>query len=136
MPAGQERTLRRRIRSIQSTQKITRAMELIAASRIVRAQLAITAAKPYAERMRTSSPRSPPTPEAKDHWIFAGGGERPLVVVLAADRGLSGAFNISVLRAADELLRRLATRGPRPGRDAVGRKVSRLFPLQWPSPGR
>ncbi len=127
MPAGQERTLRRRIRSIQSTQKITRAMELIAASRIVRAQLAITAAKPYAERMSDVVSELAGTPEAKDHWIFAGGGERALVVVLAADRGLSGAFNISVLRATDELLRRLARRADAPAVIAAGRRAVNYF---------
>ncbi len=127
MPAGQERTLRRRIRSIQSTQKITRAMELIAASRIVRAQLAITAAKPYAERMSDVVGEIAATPEAKDHWLFAGGGDRPLVVVLAADRGLSGAFNVSVLRAADELLRRLSRRAGAPGLIAVGRRAVSYF---------
>ena len=74
MPAGQERTLRRRIRSIQSTQKITRAMELIAASRIVRAQQAIPAAKPYTENMNDVVSEIAAAPEAKDHWIFAGGG--------------------------------------------------------------
>ena len=127
MPAGQERTLRRRIRSIQSTQKITRAMELIAASRIVRAQLAIAAARPYAERMSEVVSEIAATPEAKDHWVFAGGGERPLVVVLAADRGLSGAFNISVLRAAEELLRRLSRRAEAPAVIGVGRRVVAYF---------
>jgi len=49
MAGGQERILRRRIRSVQSTKKITRAMELIAASRIQRAQQRVAAARPYAE---------------------------------------------------------------------------------------
>ena len=65
MPAGQERILRRRIRSVQSTQKITRAMELIAASRIVRAQQAMAAAKPYAERMQEVVSELAATPEAR-----------------------------------------------------------------------
>jgi F-type H+-transporting ATPase subunit gamma len=102
-------------------------MELIAASRIVRAQLAIAAAKPYAERMNDVISEIAAAPEAKDHWIFAGGGERPLVVVLAADRGLSGAFNISVLRAADELLRRLSRRAEAPVLIAVGRRAVGYF---------
>ncbi len=55
MAGGQERILRRRIRSIQSTQKITRAQELIAASRIVKAQAAVTAAQPYSEAKRTTA---------------------------------------------------------------------------------
>jgi F-type H+-transporting ATPase subunit gamma len=102
-------------------------MELIAASRIVRAQLAIAAAKPYAERMSDVVSELAATPEAKDHWIFSGGGERALVVVVAADRGLSGAFNISVLRAADELLRRLSRRAEAPAVIAAGRRAVNYF---------
>lgn len=127
MAAGVERILRRRIRSIASTQKITRAMELIAASRIVRAQQAIRAARPYTERMEDVVAEIAGAPEAKDHWIFAGGGQRSLVVVLGADRGLAGAFNINVHRAADELLRQIEARGPQPAVIAVGRKVRSYF---------
>ena len=127
MPAGQERLLRRRIRSIESTQKITRAMELIAASRIVRAQQAIVAARPYTEKMGDVVAEIASAPEAKDHWIFAGGGQGSLVVVLGADRGLAGAFNINVHRAADELLRELEAKGVQPDVIGVGRKVRGYF---------
>ena len=127
VPAGQERVLRRRIRSIESTQKITRALELIAGSRIVRAQQAITAARPYTERMEDVIAEVAATPEAKDHWIFAGGGAGSLVVVLGADRGLAGSFNTSVHRAADELIRELAKTGPAPEVIGVGRKVRGYF---------
>jgi len=127
MPAGLERTLRRRIRSIESTQKITRAVELIAASRIVRAQQAIRAARPYTERMEDVVAEIAATPEAKDHWIFAGGGRRSLVVVLGADRGLAGAFSINVHRAADDLLRQIETGGPQAAVIGVGRKVRTYF---------
>ena len=51
MASGQERKLRRRINSVQSTKKITRAMELIAASRIVKAQQRVAAARPYSEQI-------------------------------------------------------------------------------------
>jgi F-type H+-transporting ATPase subunit gamma len=127
MAAGQERILRRRIRRIASTKKITRATELIAASRIVRAQQAIRAARPYTERMEDVVAEIARAPEAKGHWIFAGGGPRSLVVVLGADRGLAGAFNINVHRAADELLREVEAGGPRPDVIAVGRKVRGYF---------
>jgi F-type H+-transporting ATPase subunit gamma len=127
VPAGQERVLRRRIRSIESTQKITRALELIAASRIARAQQAITAARPYTERMEDVIADVASAPEAKDHWIFAGGGPGSLVVVLGADRGLAGAFNTSVHRAADELIRELSRSGPAPEVIGVGRKVRGYF---------
>ncbi len=121
MPAGQERALRRRIRSIRSTQKITRAMELIAASRIVRAQQAIVSAQPYAQRLAEVVAELATAPEAGRHWVFSGGGERSVVVVLGADRGLSGAYSTSVLRAAEELIDSLS--GARPAVIAVGRKV-------------
>ena len=127
MPAGEERALRRRIRSVASTQKITRAMQLIAASRIVRAQQAMTAARPYAERMEDVIRELAETPEAKRHWVFAGGGERAVVVVLGADRGLCGAFNSSVHRVAEELLGELSHGGTGPDVIAVGRKGKGYF---------
>jgi len=102
-------------------------MELIAASRIVRAQQAMVAARPYAERMEDVIRELAATPEAQRHWLFAGGGERSLVVVLGADRGLCGAFNSSVHRVAEELLGELARGGPAPEVIGVGRKVKGYF---------
>ena len=152
MPAGTERALRRRIRSVQSTQKITRAMELIAASRIVRAQQAIAAAAPYAERMRDIVSELAADPEAAGHWAFGGAGgqvaatgesaaERgpaslaveqagPVVVVLGADRGLAGAFSLFVQRAADDLLSDLSRQGPVPSLIVVGRRAVAHFRLR------
>ena len=127
MPGGEERILRRRIRTVRETQKITRAMELIAASRIARAQQAIAAAKPYTDRMEEVVAELAATPEAAGHWIFTGGGDRPLVVVLGADRGLSGAFNVSVTRAAEALLHELAAGGAEPAVIGVGRKIVSYF---------
>jgi F-type H+-transporting ATPase subunit gamma len=107
MAGGQERALRRRIRSVESTKKITRAMELIAASRIVRAQQRVAAARPYAEMLT----------EAIRNIAAAGGGGagHPLLetrdtvqtvgyVVIAADRGLAGGYNSGVIRAAERAL--------------------------------
>ncbi len=102
MAGGQERVLRRRIKSIQSTQKITRAQELIAASRIVRAQGRVHAAQPYSDSI---------TEVVSD--LASGGGTtsallvpRPEVrnvahIVIAGDRGLCGAYNTNVLRLAE-----------------------------------
>jgi F-type H+-transporting ATPase subunit gamma len=129
MAGGQERLLRRRIKSIQSTQKITRAQELIAASRIVKAQAAVTAAQPYSESI---------TQVVRDLAAGGGGGDSPLLnpraeirrvafIVVAADRGLCGAYNSSVIREAERAL--LAQRAQ--GRDysliAVGRKAESYF---------
>lgn len=133
MPAGLERALRRRIRSVESTQKITRAMELIAGSRIARSQQAIEAARPYAQRMNEIVSELAADPESEGHWAFAGheGGRpssaeggpvggpgqrarpgRPVLVVLGSDRGLAGAFNLFVQRAADELLSQVGAESP------------------------
>ena len=107
MAGGQERALRRRIRSVESTKKITRAMELIAASRIVRAQQRVAAARPYAELLT----------EAIRNLSSASGGSsgHPLLehrepvqtvgfVVIAADRGLAGGYNSGVIRTAERAL--------------------------------
>ncbi|MGC8626687.1 MAG: ATP synthase F1 subunit gamma [Acidimicrobiales bacterium] len=128
MAASQERTLRRRIRSIQSTQKITRAMQLIAASRIVRAEQAIAAAQPYVARLREVVQDLSSAPEVRHHLLFAPFGDRSAVVVMGADRGLCGAFNASVVRTAEEFLREEA--GPNPVVVGVGRKVESHFRFQ------
>ncbi len=106
MAGGQERVLRRRIKSVNSTKKITRAMELIATTRIAKAQARVLAARPYAEQI-TAVIRS----------LAAGGaaGGQPLLtaktevktvayIVLAADRGLAGAFNSAVIRMTERAI--------------------------------
>ena len=104
MAGGQERVLRRRIKSIQSTKKITKAMELIAASQIVRAQSRIAAATPY---QRGHGPHRPGDSPRRP------GGRRPAARAprrrsrrspscrVVADRGLCGAYNSSVFRATE-----------------------------------
>jgi F-type H+-transporting ATPase subunit gamma len=127
---GQERVLRRRIRSVQSTKKITRAMELIAASRIVRAQARVEAAVPYSDQIT----------EVVHDLSEAGGGEvespylvpRPEIrrvghVVITADRGLSGAYNSSVLRAAEGEMEEHRELGRESSVWVVGRKGESYF---------
>ena len=113
MAGGQERILRRRIRSVQSTKKITRAMELIAGSRIVRAQARVQAAVPYSDTITevvrdlaasgagTSSPLLAPRPEIA----------KVAHIVVTADRGLCGGYNSSVIRAAEGSIREHAELG-------------------------
>jgi F-type H+-transporting ATPase subunit gamma len=104
---GQERILRRRIRSVQSTQKMTRAMELIAASQIIRAQNRIAGAAPYQEGIAQvlaeaaadaghSAGRVLGVPEAPT---------RVLVLAIVADRGLAGGYSVNVLRTVERRLR-------------------------------
>src|SRR5215469_13533220 len=107
MPAGQERILRRRIRSIESTQKITRAFELIAASRIVRAQQAIQAARPYVGKMREVVEHVSESPDAAKLPIFQepAAQARIAIIFITADRGLAGGYNVNVLRTVERLVR-------------------------------
>jgi F-type H+-transporting ATPase subunit gamma len=106
MPGAQERILKRRINSVRATRKITRAMELISASRVVRAQQRANAARPYAGQI---------TKVIED--LAAGGAnvDHPLLreiddvsrvayIVLSSDRGLAGAYNSAVIRAAQREL--------------------------------
>jgi F-type H+-transporting ATPase subunit gamma len=118
--------LRVRIRSVRSTQKITSAMKMVAASRLRRAQEQAEAARPYAERMErvlnslaarmTSLPGAPPL------LIGTGKDETHLIVVATSDRGLAGGFNASILRAARRRIRELEAAGRRVMLLIVGRK--------------
>src|SRR3954451_10174356 len=129
MAGGQERILRGRIRSIQATKKITRAMELIAASRIVKAQQRVVAAVPYSEQI---------TDVVRDLAAAGGEASSPLLagrpadqpgrrtkcfVVIAADRGLCGGYNTGVLRAAEGEIKAAAVEGADYTIVAVGRKA-------------
>src|SRR5215213_4962262 len=103
MAGGKERILRQRIRSVQSTKKITRAMELIAASRIVKAQQRVAAARPYSEQITEVMKTVAGAGAGMKHPLLQ---ERDPVstvgyVVLAADRGLCGAYNANVLRRTE-----------------------------------
>lgn len=128
MASGQERVLRRRIRSVQSTKKITRAMELIAASRIVRAQQGVAAARPYSERI-TEVLRNLAAAGALDHPILRPREEvrAELFVVVTADRGLAGGYNASVLRAADRALADARAVGREVSLVVAGRKAESYF---------
>src|SRR5919106_5306141 len=101
--AQQLRAIRRRIVSVRSTQKITRAMELIASSRIIRAQQRVQAARPYAEEMRRLIASVARTATNIDHPLLQQRDEVGTVgmVVVTADRGLAGAYNSNIIRAAE-----------------------------------
>jgi F-type H+-transporting ATPase subunit gamma len=98
--------LRRRIRAVKSTQQITKAMKMIAASRLKRAQERVVAARPYAQRMQQvlNSLASRVDPEAHPLLRQGAEGGRPLVIVVTADRGLCGSFNSNVIKAAGQFI--------------------------------
>src|SRR3970282_614940 len=100
------RDIQRRIRSVQSTQKITRAMKLVAAAKLRRAQERITEARPYAIKMAELLSGLVARTEAGATPLLARRvhGRRPLVVI-TPDKGLCGAFNSNILRASLAFLR-------------------------------
>jgi F-type H+-transporting ATPase subunit gamma len=107
------REVRRRIRSVQSTMKITRAMELIATSRIMKAQQRVEAARPYAERLTAAIADVATASAALNHPLLE---QRPnpaaaAVFVITSDRGLAGAYSSNVLRRAEELFSLLRSEG-------------------------
>ncbi|HUH85955.1 MAG TPA: F0F1 ATP synthase subunit gamma [Stellaceae bacterium] len=131
--------LRLRIRSVRSTQKITAAMKMVAASRLRRAQEQAEAARPYAQRMERmlSSLAANLRGQANAPRLLAGTGTDAthLVVVATSDRGLAGGFNATILRDARRFIRELQGAGKnvklliigRKGRDGLRRDQSRLI---------
>lgn len=106
MPGGQERVLKRRIKTMSSTKKITRAMELIAATRIAKAQQRVQAARPYSDQI---------TAVVRSLAVGGAAAGQPLLtpkadvktvgyIVVAADRGLAGAYNSSVIRQVERAI--------------------------------
>ncbi len=129
MAGGTERILRRRIKSVQSTKKITRAMELIAASRIVRAQRRVAAARPYADEITKVIENLAAGGAGLAHPLLE---ERQDVrkvgfVVVTADRGLAGAYNANVIRVAERAIRREQADGKEYSLMLVGKKGENYF---------
>jgi F-type H+-transporting ATPase subunit gamma len=129
MAGGQERVLRRRIKSVQSTKKVTKAMELISASRIMKAQSRVEAARPYSEQITAVIAN-----------LAAGGAglssplltERESVntvafVVVTADRGLAGGYNSGILRMAERAIRDARAEGKDTRIVVVGKKGRDFF---------
>ena len=97
--------IRRRIRSVKSTQQITRAMKMVATARLRRAQDRIFNARPYANQMMTLLSSVAARTADRSHPLLAERPiERPLLVLITADRGLCGAFNTNLIRAAQSYL--------------------------------
>src|SRR5437764_3590922 len=121
---AQLRVYRRRIRTVQSTKKITRAMELIAASRIAKAQAAVNASKPYAREI-TKVISALASQSTIDHPLVSEkeNPSRAAVLVVTSDRGLAGGYNANALKAAEALYSLLRSEGKKPVVYAVGRKA-------------
>lgn len=128
MAGGQERTLRRRIRSVEATKKITRAFELIAASQIVRAQSRIVGSRPYVEGVAHALHTVASESHGASRLIGDAEGVRSaLLVVIVGDRGLCGGYNSLALRSAERLLRAGEAEGRTYRIVVVGRKAQAFF---------
>jgi len=132
------KALKGRIASVKSTQKITKAMKMVAAAKLRRAQQAAEAGRPYAERLTAvvASIASKITISEQTPKLLAGTGksDRHLLVVCTSDRGLAGAFNSNIVRAARRTADSLTANGKTVTFYLVGRKgravIARLFPKQ------
>jgi F-type H+-transporting ATPase subunit gamma len=110
---AQLRAVRRRIRTVQSTAKITRAQELIASSRVLKAQQRVRDATPYARELIRALEAVVSRSSSVDHPLVNEAAEpsRAAVLIMTSDRGFAGGFNASVLREAESLRANLEDRG-------------------------
>lgn len=125
---AQIREYRQRIRSVSATKKITRAMELMAASRVVKAQQAVRESTPYA-RALTRAASAVATFSDEDHPLTTEKAEvrRAAVLVIAADRGLAGGYNANVLRESERVTARLRDEGKEVVPYLVGRRALNYY---------
>ncbi|MEC7778461.1 MAG: ATP synthase F1 subunit gamma, partial [Actinomycetota bacterium] len=129
MAGGKERVLRRRIGSVQNTKKITRAMELIAATRVVKAQQRARAAKPYAEQITSVIENLAAGGAEVDHPLLrqVETVQRVGVVVISSDRGLAGPYNSAVIRAAERQVQNARSEGADYSLIVIGKKARDYF---------
>ena len=125
---AQLRVYRQKIKSAQTTKKITRAMELIAASRIQKAKARVAASTPFANAI-TRAVSAVAAHSNIDHPLTTEPTtvERAAVVIFSSDRGLAGAFNSQVLREAEELSELLREEGKQVSYYLIGRKAQGYF---------
>jgi F-type H+-transporting ATPase subunit gamma len=128
------KSLRTRIASVKATQKITKAMQMVAAAKLRRAQMAAEAARPYASRMQrvlTNLASGVPASSAPPLLAGTGSDKRHLLIVCTAERGLCGAFNSSIARLARDRANALISQGMSVKFICVGKKgydiLKRLF---------
>ncbi|HEU4347030.1 MAG TPA: F0F1 ATP synthase subunit gamma [Actinoplanes sp.] len=126
--AGRLRFLRRRIRTVSQTKQITKAMELVATSRIAKAQQRVEASLPYTNEL-TRALSALASNSTTDHPLLV---ERPqprraALLVITSDRGLAGAYSSNALRTANELEALLRDEGKEPVRYVIGRKGSAYY---------
>ena len=122
MAAGKE--IRGKIKSVENTKKITKAMEMVAASKMRKAQDRMRAARPYAAIVRNLAANlSRATPEYKHPFMVANKSAKAVgFIVVTTDKGLCGGLNTNVLRATTNKLKEMQTQGLQPEAVAIGSK--------------
>src|SRR3546814_4155208 len=137
------KALKGRIASVKSTQKITKAMKMVAAAKLRRAQQAAEAGRPYASRleavMTSLASRVTIGPESPKLLAGTGSDQTHLLVVCTSDRGLAGAFNSNIVRAARKKADALQAEGNtvyfylvgRKGRAVIGRRLHKQLVYQY-----
>ncbi len=121
------RVLRRRIKSVESTGKITRAQELIAASRIVKAQGRLDSTRPYFQALLRALSAAVSNVTVEHPLVTPRDAERAAILVVGADRGFAGAYSANVIREARALTALLESEGKSVEIYAVGKKVIQYF---------
>ncbi|MBW3548744.1 MAG: F0F1 ATP synthase subunit gamma [Actinobacteria bacterium] len=129
MPGSEERTLRKRKKSVQSTKKMTRAMELIAATRVGKAQQRAMDARPYSEQITAVIQHLSQAGAGQDHPLLreAESIDKVALVVITSDRGLAGPYNTAVIRAAERELMAAQSEGADYSLVLVGKKAAAYF---------
>jgi F-type H+-transporting ATPase subunit gamma len=122
---AQIRELRQRIRTVNSTKKITKAYELIATSRLAKAQTRVAASRPYAEEITNVLSALAEASANLDHPLLSEreNPKRAAVLVITSDKGMCGGYNANVLKAAEQLIQLLKSEGKEPVLYATGRKA-------------
>ena len=126
--AGRLRFLRRRIRTVSQTKQITKAMELVATSRIAKAQQRVQAALPYTNELTRALSALASNPNI-DHPLLTERDDphRAAILVITSDRGLAGAYSSNALRTANELETLRRQEGKEPVRYVIGRNGSAYY---------
>jgi F-type H+-transporting ATPase subunit gamma len=129
--------LKTRIGSVKNTQKITKAMKMVAASKLRRAREAAEASRPYAERMETMvqslSASVAGTDDAPLLMVGTGKAEKHLIIAASADRGLCGGFNASIVKATRLKIHELENQGKQVKLFCVGRKAYEVLRMEHES---
>lgn len=122
------RDIKRRIKAVKNTRQITRAMKMVAASKLRKSQSRMLELRPYADKMRSVILSLGEAGSAEAHPLFAQRGRKTIgVLVIASDRGLCGAFNSNILRAANAFIAEKKDTGLAVSVNAVGKKTVDFF---------